>query len=326
MKLKHLCTKFKYFGWFNLNSSNKMRLIKQNYYEIKASIMILPLVKEVLADEKYEFNFKNCEGKLSNTIQKPILFQYWHQGFNNLPPVVINCYKSVDYYLKNDFNIIRLEYRTLANYISLPLHIYEKLEKNMMTIAHFSDIVRNKLLLDYGGLWLDSTVLLTDNRDVKKFIDKKNISFQNRNIFSNSKEHAYLIDSWMIWSLHPGEKIFNLTQRVLELYWKKNSEINNYFLYHIIISNLIRENPNLIREIDFRRKNYCPNSLDLLFFWLDKKFDNTEFLFLLNICSIHKLNHKIHKETNLNLQQMNFSHLLYDEHLFGKEFWDNWIK
>lgn len=35
--------------------------------------------------------------------------------------------------------------------------------KNIISNTHMSDIIRNDILIKNGGLWIDSTVLLTDN-------------------------------------------------------------------------------------------------------------------------------------------------------------------
>ena len=45
----------------------------------------------------------------------------------------------------------------LAEYVSIPDYIMQKVKKGQITYTHFSDIVRVNLLAEYGGIWIDST-------------------------------------------------------------------------------------------------------------------------------------------------------------------------
>jgi hypothetical protein len=279
-------------GWYNLNSSKKYRLVKENYRQTAAMINIQPLVAEILNEPIVMTETNKPIPKFKST--KPKVFQYWHQGFDNLPEVVQNCYQSVDYFLSDDFEIVRIDYSTLSSYIILPRQIIEARNENRMTIAHLSDIVRNKLLLEYGGLWLDSSVLLTGKKGISDFIDNKLVSFQNTPVFSNPKEHPFMVGSWMIWAAKPGCAIFRLTQQVLEIYWDRNNEVSDYFLYHIIVSELLRKEKSLMEEAQWHRKHYSPNTLDLLFFLLGSDYSEQELISLMVKTNIHKLDFKLY--------------------------------
>ena len=279
------------FGYYNLNSSNKYRLVKENYRQTAAMINIQPLVAEILNEPIVKTETTKPIPTFKSN--KPKVFQYWHQGFDNIAEVVQNCYQSVDYFLSDDFEIVRIDYSTLTNYISLPKQIIQARNENRMTIAHLSDIVRNKLLLEYGGLWLDSTVLLTGKKGISDFIDSKLVSFQNTPVFSNPKEHPFMVGSWMIWAAKPGCAIFRLTQQILEIYWERNKEVSDYFLYHIIVSELLRKDKSLTEEAQWHRKYYTPNALDLLFFLLGRDYSEHELLSLMLKTNIHKLDFKL---------------------------------
>jgi hypothetical protein len=282
---------FNKLGYFNLNSSNKYRLVKQNYRQTLVMIRIQPLIDEILNEPVVTPYSDKSWATFKST--KPKVFQYWHQGFDDLPEVVQNCYQSIDYFLSDDFEIVRIDYSTLSSYISLPKQIIEARNENRMTIAHLSDIVRNKLLVVYGGLWLDSTVLLTGKKGIFDFIDNKLVSFQNTHVFSNPKEHPFMVGSWMIWAAKPSCAIFRLTQQVLEIYWERNKEVSDYFLYHIIVSELLRKDKSLTEEAQWHRKYYSPNALDLLFFLLGRDYSEHELLSLMVKTNIHKLDFKL---------------------------------
>ena len=85
----------------------------------------------------------------------------WFQGEESAPPIVRKCLESIR---KNSgrhaVNVIT--YANYGDYVSVPQHIADKVESGEITLTHFSDILRCRLLADYGGVWLDATIYLTD--------------------------------------------------------------------------------------------------------------------------------------------------------------------
>lgn len=49
----------------------------------------------------------------------------------------------------------------MNNYIKIPDIIQDRVESKKISMAQYSDIIRMCLLAEYGGLWIDSTVLVT---------------------------------------------------------------------------------------------------------------------------------------------------------------------
>lgn len=91
---------------------------------------------------------------------KRIIWQYWAQGFEGeLPEVVKYCLESVDKY-KGDYEVIRLSDETISQYVDIPDYIWAK-RGHGFSVTAFSNILRLALLDTYGGLWIDSTVLVT---------------------------------------------------------------------------------------------------------------------------------------------------------------------
>lgn len=92
---------------------------------------------------------------------KPVIWQYWAQGMENVPPLVRICMDSVDKYAAPDYQIIRLSDNNLADYVEIPDWLEKRRASGQISVAHFSDILRCMLLATYGGLWLDACTLLT---------------------------------------------------------------------------------------------------------------------------------------------------------------------
>ena len=59
-------------------------------------------------------------------------------------------------------------------YIELPDYIEKKFEKGKISMAHFSDLLRISLLAKWGGMWIDSTALCTDE-DFFRYASKQRL-------------------------------------------------------------------------------------------------------------------------------------------------------
>ncbi|QAR39279.1 hypothetical protein EQJ27_15415 (plasmid) [Lactiplantibacillus plantarum] len=92
-------------------------------------------------------------------IYQPI-WVFWYQGEEQMPKLVSACLKSV----RNNANgheVILISKKNMNNYIKIPDIIRDRVESKKISLAHYSDIIRMCLLAEYGGLWIDSTVLVT---------------------------------------------------------------------------------------------------------------------------------------------------------------------
>ena len=89
----------------------------------------------------------------------PVWFLWW-QGEETMSKIVKVCYKTL---LKhaNGHKVILVTKDNYRDYISLPEYIIKKVEKGYFNLTNLSDVLRMCLLYEHGGLWLDSTVLVT---------------------------------------------------------------------------------------------------------------------------------------------------------------------
>ena len=154
-----------------------------------------------------------------------IIWQYWEQGLENAPDIVKQCVASVEKYKTRNKHII-LDKNTISDYLTIPDFISKMNEKGIIKSAHFSDYVRTALLAEYGGTWIDATVLLSDN--LPKYVTNADLFvFQNelRNDLDGLNFANYFI------SAKPHNEIIEKMKLILEMYWKENNFVNNYFFY-----------------------------------------------------------------------------------------------
>ena len=86
----------------------------------------------------------------------------WLQGYDKAPHIVKRCIDSIRQHSRG-LDTVVIDNTNIHDYITIPRHISEKYEKGIIPNAHYSDYIRVSLLALHGGIWIDSTVLLTDS-------------------------------------------------------------------------------------------------------------------------------------------------------------------
>lgn len=228
--------------------------------------------------EEFDKNYLEKEHKISNKI-----WICWFQGLENAPELVKKCYKSV---LENnlDKDIILITTENLEKYVSFPNYIVDKWKKGIITNTHMTDLLRLELLINYGGLWLDATVLCTQ---------KAPDYFYNSNLFffqslkPGRDGHANYISSWLI-EAKTNNKILMATRELCYEYWKNNNSMWDYFLFHDFMSIVLDKYKEEWEQI-IPRDNTTPHILLLRLF---EQYDEEMWNAIKMQTSFHKLTYK----------------------------------
>ena len=96
----------------------------------------------------------------------------WWDGAESMPDIVKVCYNNLLSYA-NTHPVQLITKHNFMDFISIPEYILEKVSRGTITVTHFSDILRAALLFEYGGVWMDATILTL-----------KDISFANQPFFT----------------------------------------------------------------------------------------------------------------------------------------------
>lgn len=222
-----------------------------------------------------------------------IIWILWWQGIDKAPEIVKCAIKSIKKN-NNKYDIVIIDRNNYSEYISLPDNIINKLNEGLMTITHFSDILRMALLSEHGGVWIDSTILCT------KSLSKLNIE----NYTFYTIKHG-LYSDWHIckglWSgffIATGKNnpMICFFRDMFYKYWEKENSLICYFLIDCIIA-IGYENISYIKkQIDEVPKN---NSEVFQFqSMLNKKFNLKSLEELIDKCDLHKLNYKMKLRTS----------------------------
>lgn len=172
----------------------------------------------------------------------------WWDGFEAMPPIVEACYNSVLAHAGN-YTVNLITKDNFRNFIAIPEHVLEKVKAGIMTVTHFSNIIRMSLLAKYGGLWLDATILVTDT-----------VRLDGLSFFTIKWKYGGEDAPKRRWTGNciGGMKnniLFEFTREFLGEYWKKNNRMIDYFLYDYTIAIAYNAIPQVQRIIDDVRIN-----------------------------------------------------------------------
>lgn len=189
--------------------------------------------------EKYKDKPSSSETNANKTI-----WIFWGQGEEQMPVLVKACFNHLKDY--ND-NVILLTAENYGKYADIPQEIIEKCKEGKLSWAHFSDILRNTLLFQNGGLWLDATVWTRGKipwniLETRKFFSPNSPVKLNKNSICFWTSFKFNWSSWCMWS---DSKYLNLFGFVYEI--MKNQSLSKKvwpdyvfqdFLYFYAIKNL----------------------------------------------------------------------------------------
>ncbi len=179
----------------------------------------------------------------------------WLQGEENLPPIVRCCYNS----LKQNagrYKIVFIDEKNFSNYVDIAPHIMDKFRAGKISPAHFSDVVRINLLERHGGLWLDSTILVTEplenHRNLLElpyFTQRFNTEKNYRNNFA----HHVTFGRWA--GFIQGTAVLHnpllaFMKEFYDEYWREYDDVIDYLLMDFIIILAYENIPSVKKEMD----------------------------------------------------------------------------
>lgn len=251
----------------------------------------LDLVEHYIKGDLPRFIVKGKKQLPSN-----IIWQYWGQGFDDLPDTVKLCFASVEQN-KGDYHIIRLSDDTINDYIELPDFIWQK--KSSFRPAFFADVLRLALLYCYGGVWIDATILLTAPIS-DKLICQDFFMFSRDPQADNKNRWQHFDGGYFAWDSHHHINILNsfiiskerhpTTHASLQLllaFWWYQNHVSHYFFFQILFDALTHRLPK--HQITLKKDD---TKAHLLAFVIDKPFDSECFNAIITQSNIHKLTYQ----------------------------------
>jgi hypothetical protein len=260
-----------------------------DFVSIRSCYRDYQTIKQYLAYEynsivsKYE-NVQYDRNEANNNVS-PIWICWW-DGEDAMPEIVKTCFKSVCYNSGNR-PVKLITKNNYHEFISIPDYIIEKVTNKIISLTHFSDILRMCLLHDYGGLWLDATVYVTS---------KINSSVFDFDVFTVRNDTTYFYKPEYKWVtfIIGGQKrhpLFAIIRDMLLEYWKRNVELIDYLLFDYYITIAYDRIPvirNALNRIPYSNNQVCT----LVQYFLGKAFNSGVYEQICSDTDFHKLTWK----------------------------------
>lgn len=156
-----------------------------------------------------------------------IIWVMWWQNFSNAPEIVKGCQKKLQEFCPN-YKIIQINKENYRQYADIPDYIIRKVQEGKISLTHLSDILRVDLLARHGGLWIDSTVLLTHGLE-ELILEYPFYSIKGKMV-SNHSVSKYRFATFFMYSKQ-GNSYFEFVRDLLFQYWKDH----DYHICYLII-------------------------------------------------------------------------------------------
>ncbi len=222
-----------------------------------------------------------------------IIWQYWAQGYENVPEVVQKCLDSVDKWA-GDYTVIRLSDANLAEYLDIPEFVTEK--RSLFSRAHFADLLRLMLLKTYGGIWLDATVFLSapipqQYRTCDLFFFRRDPAEPERRYWQNTYAYYFgwaegfrvnMLNSILVAKAN-NQTVSDWCNLML-LWWRTNETLPDYFFFQILCD--VYGYPSEMPLVSDTLPHYLQQSIN------DARFKLLPREEILKTIPIHKLTYK----------------------------------
>lgn len=177
---------------------------------------------------------------------QPTIWQSWWQGEDSMCELTRMCTNSIKKH-SGGYRVLLITKENYQEYVSIPSHIIEKLNRNVINKVEFSDILRVHLLCQNGGLWLDATVLLTKDLTADQ-VEASYYTFKNACAdLRNVTEYR-----WAIFCLggNKNHPLFSFMSKMYDAYWEKEDRSIDYFLVDYLVALAYEHIPAVRSEID----------------------------------------------------------------------------
>lgn len=216
-------------------------------------------------------------------VGKKLAFVLWFQGEESSPPLVQMNIQRMRAYLPG-YELVVLNDDNLSDWINTDcIPNFSYLRENFP--AQASDLIRVWLLAVYGGLWLDSTVVVTE--DSASFLEK----------VMSEKAHfvlrygPYRIANWLMASRH-GDLSMKTQFAALSLWLSTNKTFIEYFQFHTFFEVFSMLNEDFI---DTSKQLRAPEAFLLSKHW-SEVYPVSKIKDIFKIMPFQKMNYKINRD------------------------------
>lgn len=247
---------------------------------------------------------KYKQSSMPNEILSPVcpIWICWFQGIEKAPLLIQKCVESV----KRNAEGHPVVFLTLDNYqkyCTIPDFIIEKVKNHSITLTHFSDILRNALLSQKGGVWLDASIYLTAPY---KLYDIPYQTVRQKKADDGKFVSAYRWTGFCQAGVK-GNPINSFVYDMFLAYHSCETELLDYYMIDYFMALGYNNIPTIKGMLD----SVPYNNYDLYYMQINmlKPFSKDEYNLIKNRTNIFKLNQRVSSKDEDSL----FCHLVNDD-------------
>lgn len=173
--------------------------------------------------EKYKSGYRPQVREIS---EERKIWVFWWTGEDTAPDIVKAYIKSIRRNA-NGHEVVVLDKENYQEYVAFPAYVLEKHKKGWITHAQFSDLLRFTLLSNYGGVWIDATVFLSQQLPNNLFVD---LFYTLRTV--NNELIYYSKSRWCSYFLAGSRNfpLFSFARDLMLTYWERTDQQVGYLL------------------------------------------------------------------------------------------------
>ncbi len=199
----------------------------------------------------------------------------WLQGFQDAPPLVKACIRRIYQVVKGTIHLITEQ--NYMEYVDVDDMILKKRKLGIITNEKFANILRLLLLIKYGGIWIDATVLVIGEGLPEFMYTVPLFMYKRSHTFAEGYMDPRPYCNWLICS-EKNALFLRCLYEMHKVYWQNETDCP-YIVFHMLMTLLLDCEPELadgIPEIYF----------DNTFLLLKKLRDVFDYDVYKNICEV----------------------------------------
>lgn len=260
---------------------------------------IRPVI-EKYKDEKIQ-TIENIGGKI------PVWVCWW-QGYDNMPNICKMLYNRLKKMLPENAILTLITLDNYLDYTNIPPKIVEKFNSGKINMTTYSDILRNSLIKEHGGMWIDSTIYCAKKIKKEFLIESKwwSVNLYNDNAKIENLGQKITERKWsgFIQKGNKGNLLNNFVYDAFLLYYEKNDILIDYFIQNLIIKIAYNELPNIKKMIDENPINNI-NVYDL-YNHIDEEYNPDKYNEWIKNTTFFKLTYKRQYNERNNERKINY--------------------
>lgn len=248
--------------------------------------------------EKYWYvikKYQHSKNSLKNDQKENNIWTFWYQGEDQAPEIVKKILQSIKEN-SGGKKVIVLDKNNIADYIKISDHIMEKVNNQTISLTHFSDILRVELLKKYGGLWIDSTMLVMDI--IPDEIFQGTMWSMKKKCYKKSDNRYTWYWTGFLFYAKRETVLFQFLSEFFYEYWKREDYLIEYLLIDYAISLAYNYIPQVRKDINLipvtKHDYYALESL------INQRYNAKQWELIKKILPFQKLSykHQYKKEEN----------------------------